>query len=71
MSTSTEIDRVIKGFYCIIELYKYSQETEAKVQKYRYRQSHLVGHAVSRVDHRKRRWVILVFVCYVSIKVHM
>ena len=25
----------------IIESYKYSQETEAKVQEYRYRQSHL------------------------------
>ena len=31
----------------IIELYKYSQDTEAKVQEYRYRQSQLVGHAVS------------------------
>ena len=27
----------------VIELYKYSQETEAKVQEYRYRQSHLLG----------------------------
>ena len=36
----------------MIELYKYSQETEAKVQEYRYRQSHLVGHAVSWVHHR-------------------
>ena len=55
----------------IIEIYKYSQETEAKVQEYRYRQSHLLGHAVSWVDHRKRRWVLLVLVCYVRIKVHM
>ena len=55
----------------IIELYKYSQETEAKVQEYRYRQSHLVGHAVSWVDHRKRRWVLLVLVSYVRIKIHM
>ena len=55
----------------IIELYKYSQETEAKVQECRYHQSHLVGHAVSWVDHRKRRWVFLVSVCYVHIKVHM
>ena len=55
----------------IIELYKYSQETEAKVQEYRYHQSHLLGHAVSWVDHRKRRWVLLVLVCYVRIKVHM
>ena len=31
----------------IIDLYKYSQETQAKVQEYRFRQSHLVGHAVS------------------------
>ena len=55
----------------IIELYKYNQQTEAKVQEYRYRQSHLLGHAVSWVDHRKRRWVLLVLVCYVRIKVHM
>ena len=34
----------------IIELYKYSQETEAEVQECRYRQSHLVGHAVSWVS---------------------
>ena len=54
----------------IIELYKYSQETEAKVQDHRYRQSHLVGNVVSWVDHRKRRWVLLVSVCYVRIKVH-
>ena len=54
-----------------MELYKYSKETEAKVQEYHYRQSHLVGHAVSWVDHSERRWVLLVLVCYVRIKVHM
>ena len=39
----------------ILELYKYRQETEAKVHEYRYRQSDLVGQAVSCVYHRKRR----------------
>ena len=38
--------------HIIKKLYKYSQETEPRVHEYRYQQSHLEGHAVSRVDHR-------------------
>ena len=55
----------------ILELYKYRQETEAKVQEYRYRQSDLVGQAVSCVYHRKRRWVLLVLISYARIKIHI
>ena len=43
-----------------MKLYKYSQETKAKVQEYRYHQSHLVGYAASWVDHKWRRRVLLV-----------
>ena len=43
-----------------MKLYKYSQEIKAKVQEYRYHQSHLVGHAASWVDHKWRRRVLLV-----------
>ena len=71
-STSTIIQQIWQETQYHIEIYKYSQETEAKVQEYRYYQSHQVGHAVSWVDHRKRRWVLLVLVSYVvCIKVHM
>ena len=40
-------------------LYKYSQETKAKVQEYRYHQSHLVGYAASWVDQKWGRRVLL------------
>ena len=44
-----------------MKLCMYSQETKAKVQEYRYHQSHLVGYAASWVDHKWRRRVLLVF----------
>ena len=40
------------------KLYKYSQETKAKVHTYRYRQSHPVGYAVTHELIELYRWIL-------------
>ena len=39
------------------KLHKYSRETKAKVHKYRYRQSHPVGYAVTHELIELYRWI--------------
>ena len=46
--------------HSIMKLYKYSPETKAKVQEYRYHQNQLVRQAASSVDHKWHRWVLLI-----------